>query len=406
MATESRSFSDHRLAYTATGLLETAPAPRHRRPRTGQRPADTATLADLAATAQRLHVISEPLFRGALIRERKTADRTSQPFRLLLVKYEGPSSGASAVWDDTIAALGFVKQETDVMGWFEERKALGVLLHEVGPFRGPLTEDLEPAVRGALVQRLGAEAASRFSIQLLVHHEARSANGNHAVDPLLDEMRSRENENVLYGRIKRAVDIVGSLMLLAILSPVFLVVALLVKMTSEGPVFFRQKRIGKNAEPFNMLKFRSMTTNADHAAHQDYVTWFIKSSSQATETGGSQVFKLVNDKRITPLGHILRRTSLDELPQLYNVLRGDMSLVGPRPPLPYEVEQYQSWHVRRVLEAKPGITGLWQVTGRSRTTFDEMVRLDLRYAKSCSLWTDVKILLATPRAVFTGKGAC
>ena len=107
-----------------------------------------------------------------------------------------------------------------------------------------------------------------------------------------------------------------------------------------------------------------------------------------------------------PIGRILRRTSLDELPQLWNVLRGDMSLVGPRPPLAYEVEQYQSWHRRRVLEAKPGLTGLWQVTGRSRTTFDEMVRLDLRYAQSCSVWTDIKILLATPRAVISGKGAC
>jgi len=110
--------------------------------------------------------------------------------------------------------------------------------------------------------------------------------------------------------------------------------------------------------------------------------------------------------RITPIGHFLRKTSLDELPQLWNVLTGDMSLVGPRPPLPYEVEQYKPWHCRRVVDAKPGITGLWQVTGRSRTTFDEMVRLDLRYARTRSLWTDIKILLQTPAAVIAGKGAC
>jgi lipopolysaccharide/colanic/teichoic acid biosynthesis glycosyltransferase len=115
---------------------------------------------------------------------------------------------------------------------------------------------------------------------------------------------------------------------------------------------------------------------------------------------------MMNDPRVTPIGHFLRKTSLDELPQLWNVLRGDMSLVGPRPPVPYEVEQYKPWHCRRVVDAKPGITGLWQVTGRSRTTFDEMVRLDLRYARTQSLWTDIKILLATPAAVIAGKGAC
>jgi lipopolysaccharide/colanic/teichoic acid biosynthesis glycosyltransferase len=114
----------------------------------------------------------------------------------------------------------------------------------------------------------------------------------------------------------------------------------------------------------------------------------------------------VNDPRITPIGHVLRKTSLDELPQLWNVVRGDMSLVGPRPPLPYEVEQYKPWHTRRVIDATPGITGLWQVGGRSRTTFEEMVRLDLQYAKTRSFWTDMKILLATPGAVFSGKGAC
>jgi lipopolysaccharide/colanic/teichoic acid biosynthesis glycosyltransferase len=124
------------------------------------------------------------------------------------------------------------------------------------------------------------------------------------------------------------------------------------------------------------------------------------------EASRTTLFKIVDDPRVTAVGRMLRKTSFDELPQLWNVLRGDMSLVGPRPPLHYEVEQYEPWHRRRVLEVKPGITGLWQVSGRSRTTFDEMVRLDLRYAKTCSLWTDIKILLATPAAVISGKGAC
>ena len=137
------------------------------------------------------------------------------------------------------------------------------------------------------------------------------------------------------------------------------------------------------------------------------VSRFIQGDRQVDQSlGRGGVFKIVDDPRVTAVGRILRKISLDELPQLWNVLRGEMSLVGPRPPIPYEVEQYKSWHRRRILEAKPGITGLWQVTGRSRTTFDEMVRLDIRYARTRSLLTDLKILLSTPRAVLEGKGAC
>jgi lipopolysaccharide/colanic/teichoic acid biosynthesis glycosyltransferase len=155
-----------------------------------------------------------------------------------------------------------------------------------------------------------------------------------------------------------------------------------------------------------MQKFRTMKVDADAALHREYVTSFINAKAQSQQSAGQPLFKIANDPRVTRVGRVLRKTSLDELPQLWNVLRGEMSLVGPRPALPYELEQYKPWHCRRVLEAKPGITGLWQVVGRSRTTFDEMVRLDLRYAKTCSLWNDLKILAATPAAVFSGKGAC
>ena len=155
-----------------------------------------------------------------------------------------------------------------------------------------------------------------------------------------------------------------------------------------------------------MLKFRSMRVDAEAKLHQEFVRSFIQSGAQVqAEDGQKPEFKMRKDPRVTPLGGFLRKTSLDELPQLWNVLRGDMSLVGPRPPLGYEVEQYRPWHWRRVLEAKPGLTGLWQVYGRSRTTFDDMVRLDIRYIRTCSLRNDVKILLATPRAVISGTGA-
>ena len=209
-----------------------------------------------------------------------------------------------------------------------------------------------------------------------------------------------------YDASKRALDIVGSSTLLLAFAPLFLLIAAIVRLTSRGPIFFRQLRVGESATSFTMLKFRTMKVDADHGLHREFVTNLIKSTGTVDLAAHDGLFKIANDPRVTPVGYVLRKTSLDELPQLWNVLWGDMSLVGPRPPLQYEVQQYQSWHRRRFLEAKPGLTGLWQVTGRSRTTFDEMVRLDLRYARTRSLLTDLKILLATPAAVFSGKGAC
>jgi len=200
---------------------------------------------------------------------------------------------------------------------------------------------------------------------------------------------------------KRALDVLGSLVLLAVFSPAFVVAFIAVKLTSPGPALFRQVRIGRRGEPFTMLKFRSMRVDAGHAIHNDYVTWFITKSGQEPRNG-DEVFKLTTDPRVTPVGQWLRKTSLDEVPQFWNVLRGEMSLVGPRPPLPFEVDKYQPWHRRRVLEAKPGLTGLWQVNGRSRTTFDEMVRMDLAYVRTRSLWSDLRIIAATPLAMFKG----
>ena len=150
-----------------------------------------------------------------------------------------------------------------------------------------------------------------------------------------------------------------------------------------------------------------MQVNNDHSVHKEFITKFIASeaSKQNAKGNGEGVFKLTNDKRITRVGRFLRRTSLDELPQFLNVLKGDMSLVGPRPPIPYELAAYQTWHRRRLLEVKPGITGLWQVSGRSRVSFDDMVRLDLRYATSWSPSLDFTILMRTPLAVIKGEGA-
>jgi exopolysaccharide biosynthesis polyprenyl glycosylphosphotransferase len=201
--------------------------------------------------------------------------------------------------------------------------------------------------------------------------------------------------------IKKIMDITGSLFALLIFSPIFLVIAAVIKLTSEGPVFFKQERMGLNGKIFTFLKFRSMYTNNDPSRHKDYIKKYINEGKEANSPG---VYKLSNDPRITRVGNFIRKTSLDELPQFINVLMGDMSLVGPRPPIPYECEIYDIWHRRRLLSVKPGITGLWQVTGRSSTTFDEMVRLDLKYVNEWSLWLDVKLLLKTPWVIFTGKG--
>jgi lipopolysaccharide/colanic/teichoic acid biosynthesis glycosyltransferase len=202
-------------------------------------------------------------------------------------------------------------------------------------------------------------------------------------------------------------DVAGSGLLLTLSSPLLLLIAAAIKASSKGPVLFRQERVGQYGQQFTFLKFRSMHVNNDSSVHKEFVTKFItsKEHSNVSNTNGAEPYKLSNDKRVTRIGRFLRKTSLDELPQFLNVLKGEMSLVGPRPPIPYEVAAYETWHRRRVLEVKPGITGLWQVTGRSRVKFDEMVRLDLRYAATWSPWLDAKILLRTPMAVLKGTGA-
>jgi exopolysaccharide biosynthesis polyprenyl glycosylphosphotransferase len=207
--------------------------------------------------------------------------------------------------------------------------------------------------------------------------------------------------------LKRAVDILGALVGLILFSPIMLATAIAIKMTSSGPVIFKQTRFGQKGTRFQFYKFRSMYWDIDDQIHREYVTNLIKGHLEKINQGDKEapLFKMVSDPRISRVGKIIRKTSIDELPQFFNVLKGEMSLVGPRPPLPYEVQKYEPWHLRRILEVKPGVTGLWQVSGRSRTSFDQMVRLDLRYAQNWSLWLDLKILLKTVRALIPSEGA-
>ncbi len=342
--------------------------------------------------------LSQEIFKEIVIKERKRADRLNQPHALLLVSVNDPEAAGSAfVCRPIIEALGMVTRETDVIGWFAWPNVLGVVLTEIRSFEAASARAMEDRASRELAGRLDPDTAGKLTIRLHVIPSQTRAAGQ---ERWPDASRSP------YDAVKRGVDVLGSLTLLILLSPLFLLIGLLVKAGSRGPVFFAQTRVGQMMKPFRMQKFRTMKVDADSALHREYVTSFINATAQSQQSAGQPLFKIVQDPRVTRFGRVLRKTSLDELPQLWNVLRGEMSLVGPRPALPYELEQYKPWHCRRVLEAKPGITGLWQVVGRSRTTFDEMVRLDLRYAKTCSLWNDLKILAATPAAVFSGKGAC
>ena len=204
--------------------------------------------------------------------------------------------------------------------------------------------------------------------------------------------------------VKRTFDLIVAALTIAILFPVWVCIALLIKFDSRGPVFYTQERVGMDGRLFLLYKFRTMQAGADSQLHREYQRAFIAGRAEANVGNENKpAYKLTSDPRITRVGKLLRRTSLDEVPQLLNVLAGDMSLVGPRPPIPYEVEAYELWHRKR-LDMKPGLTGLWQVSGRNRLPFEEMVRLDLFYIENWSLLLDLKIILRTGFVMIGGEG--
>jgi len=357
-------------------------------------------------------ILSEPVFKRSIAVERKRSERSREPFLLMLVEI-GSNPGArenQKVLQRMVSVLRASSRETDVIGWYKDEEVLGVM------FTGLLVTDkslilttILTRVSDMLRHELTFEQFNRVSLSFHFFpddwdHGNSERPTNTALYPDLMNPGNRKRGLLM---LKRAIDAAASGVGLLLLSPLFMIIAAAIKLTSAGPVFFRQQRVGQYGQQFSIFKFRSMYANNDHAVHKEYVLKLI--ADQAERSGGDGatlgVYKLTNDRRITPLGRFLRRTSLDELPQIINVLLGEMSLVGPRPALPYELAAYQTWHRRRILEAKPGITGLWQVTGRSLVKFDDMVRLDLNYATSWSLWLDLLILLRTPLAVIRGAGA-
>jgi lipopolysaccharide/colanic/teichoic acid biosynthesis glycosyltransferase len=357
-------------------------------------------------------ILPEEAFRRMISLERKRSERSQRPFVLLLIDTgrNQPGDKQGRVLLDMLSALQGATRETDVTGWYTTNSVVGVMFTEIILDNNAVLSTILSRIGALLRDQLDTDQFSRIKFSFHVFPDDWDAQDpERPSNPTLyPDLEKRQASNRLGRATKRLIDVLGSLSLLAILSPVFLIIAAVIKMTSRGPVLFRQKRIGEHGIPFTFLKFRSMYTNNDSSQHKEYVRQLIagQAAKQPTNGTGDGVFKLTNDPRITSVGNFLRRTSLDELPQFLNVLRGEMSLVGPRPPVPYEVEAYATWHRGRLLEAKPGITGLWQIEGRSRVGFDDMVRLDLRYARNCSPWLDLKILVLTPKAVIAGNGAC
>ena len=356
--------------------------------------------------------LNEEIFRRMIAIERKRTERSKAPFLLMLlevVSNEGQKKERQTLGLIASALLAS-SRDTDLVGWYKDDVIIGAM------FTGLIVHDKRivldtflTKVTSSLRDELTAEQFNQVSISFHLFpddwdHEKPGRPSNAALYP---DLASRDKGRRPMLVVKRIIDVVGSGTLLMLLAPLFVAIALAVKLSSKGPVFFRQQRVGRFGKTFTFLKFRSMYTNNDVSVHKEFVTRMIASGAGQTSQSGEKkdVFKITNDKRVTRVGKLLRRTSLDELPQFLNVLMGDMSLVGPRPPIPYELAAYQTWHRRRLLGVKPGITGLWQVLSRSSVQFDEMVRLDLRYASTWTPWLDIKILLRTPLAVIKGSGA-
>jgi len=366
----------------------------------------------ISSNRRRHEVLAEDVFRRIFCWERKRAERSGRCFLLMLVRVESilRANQSERALSEIISALSSSTREADLAGWYRAGEMLGVIFTEFREGDRKAMESLTSAkVTKSLRSTLSPEQLEMIHISFHFFPETVDKSGlsQPADAELYPDLLERDEERKFSRFVKRSMDIAGSFAALVLCSPLLVLISVAIKLTSKGPILFRQERVGRYGSRFTFLKFRSMECGSDARIHREYVKQYIAGEAEAARASQTQnaVYKIQSDPRITRVGKFLRRSSLDELPQFINVLRGDMSLVGPRPPIPYELEGYQIWHRRRVLESKPGITGLWQVSGRSRVKFDDMVRMDLRYAKTWSLWLDVKILLQTPAAVLFGAGA-
>jgi lipopolysaccharide/colanic/teichoic acid biosynthesis glycosyltransferase len=343
------------------------------------------------------NLLSRAEFLRVVQREKRRTDRSHSALSLVLVEVDDAQAGAGS---QVLAGLQSMVRETDYAAAIDESN-VAVLLPDTGE------AGLDSFMAKVAVERLSHVASvvgatyPDASFEKLVAERMGTPRSRHALDQEPVAAAARPGYPA-----KRALDVIGSIIALVLLSPLFLIVAVLIKLTSPGPVIFRQQRIGQGGVPFTFYKFRSMRADNDDRVHREFVASLIDGKPTSGQVAGTTgQFKMKADPRVTPIGRFIRKTSIDEIPQFWNVLKGDMSLVGPRPPVPYEADRYKTWHRRRIFDLKPGLTGIWQVEGRSRVSFDEMVRMDLRYLRESSLSFDLKILLKTVSVVVFCEGA-
>ncbi|MBD3422056.1 MAG: exopolysaccharide biosynthesis polyprenyl glycosylphosphotransferase [Chitinivibrionales bacterium] len=355
-------------------------------------------------------------FQKMLLMERQRTERSGESFLFVTVNIwhlfqkDVPEATKAECLDAIRAALNEALRDIDVRGWYKPDYIIGVVCPGVDAVHQYVVGD---KIKKMLRHKLGAHLSKFLVFTWRMFPFQESIDGETQIIPLdliapkfyFDPAHARlHGKTALF--LKRVLDIGGSLTAIILFSPFFLIIPILIKLTSKGPVIFKQERVGRSGKLFKFMKFRSMYVNNDSSKHREFVAQFIANKIKAEDPGEKVTFKIKDDPRITRIGKILRATSLDEFPQFFNVLKGDMSLVGPRPPIPYEVDEYDVWHKRRVLEVKPGITGPWQIYGRSKTTFDTMVRMDINYIKNWSLWLDIKIIIKTPLVMLFDRGAC
>lgn len=363
------------------------------------------------------HIEATPVFLRTVERERARSDRNGEPFSILSYEVIDESGQEQATKDFAQFLIGRVRS-TDIIGWFDERH-LAILMPETTPAGA---QALALSVAEAFADQPTLPSCRIFtypsdelpwkngepdhdsvglahytpSLGIMVPPAVHSTE-EPAGDPSCGCCSGRAVGLEPLFRIdmpwwKRTMDITLSLAALILLAPIMGLAALLIKSVSPGPILFRQERVGYQGKIFQLYKFRTMHTDADNSGHRKYMSHLIDGDVPMTKIDSGK------DPRLIPFGRLLRKSCIDELPQLINVLTGEMSLIGPRPCLPYEAEDFLRWHNRR-FDMVPGITGLWQVNGKNKTTFKQMIRYDIQYGKSLSVWLDLKILLKTVPAV-------
>jgi lipopolysaccharide/colanic/teichoic acid biosynthesis glycosyltransferase len=349
----------------------------------------------------------EDVFRAFLILERKRSERSNRKFLFVAIDMQNALRNVRSdgkMVKSLLRAIFASSREVDIKGWYRAAECIGIIYTEARPDAfGTILGKIKRAIDGALPGEFTSSLTITSSI--FPEEDGKLWNPDQSNEAMLYPSPSLgQVEKRIHTALKRGSDIALSGMAIILLLPLLVVVAVVIKATSPGPVLFKQERIGRGGKRFQLYKFRSMYINNNSTIHKEFVKRLI--AGQTSSASRENVpYKIKDDPRVTGFGRFIRKMSIDELPQLINVLKGDMSLVGPRPPIDYEVEAYKVWHRSRIMEARPGITGLWQVLGRSRTSFEGMVRMDLSYIRHWSIWLDFKLLLRTPIAVISRKGA-